>query len=65
MLDRNELILNYVNDELESVPSTINSKLTTHGIKLNSRLELSEIKKQIDNFIDDNLRNICVAFLLC
>ena len=30
MLDRNELILNYVNDELESVPSTINSKLTNH-----------------------------------
>ena len=45
MLDRNELILNYVNDELESVPSTINSKLTNHGVKLNSRLELNEIKK--------------------
>ena len=52
MLDRNELILNYVNEELESVPSTINSKLTKRGVKLNTRLEFNEIKKQIDNFIE-------------
>lgn len=57
MFDRNELILNYVNDELESVPATINSKLINHGIKLNSRLELNEIKKQIDNFIEDKYSN--------
>ena len=57
MLDRNELILNYVNEELESVPSTINSKLTPHGVKLNTRLEFNEIKKQIDNFIEDKYSN--------
>ena len=37
MLERNELILNYVNDELESVPSTINSKLTKYGVKLKAQ----------------------------
>ena len=57
MLERNELILNYINDELESVPSTINSKLTKKGIKLNTRLELNEIKKQINNFIDEKYAN--------
>ena len=57
MLERNELILNYINEELESVPSTVNSKLTKKGIKLNTRLELNEIKKQIDNFIDEKYAN--------
>ena len=57
MLEREELILNYVNDELESVPSTVNSKLTKKGNKLNTRLELNEIKKQIDNFIDEKYAN--------
>ena len=31
MLERNELILNYINDEIESIPSTVNSKLTKKG----------------------------------
>lgn len=57
MLERKELILNYVNEELESVPSTVNSKLTNHGIKLNARLELSEITNQIDSFIEDKYSN--------
>lgn len=57
MLERNELILNYINDEIESVPSTVNSKLTKKGTKLNTRLELNEIKKQIDNFIDEKYAN--------
>ena len=57
MLERNELILNYINDELESVPSTVNLKLTKKGTKLNTRLELNEIKKQIDNFIDEKYAN--------
>ena len=48
MLDRNELILNYVNEELESVPSTINSKLTPHGVKLNTRLEFKNFEKNGD-----------------
>ncbi len=57
MLEKDELILNYIDSELESVSSTVNSKLTKKGIKLNTRLELNEIKKQIDNFIDEKYAN--------
>ena len=57
MLEINELISNYIDYELKHVLNTVNSKLIKKAVKLNTRLELNEIKRQIDNFIDEKYAN--------
>jgi len=52
MVEKEELIPNLINEELETMPITVNRKLTTNdNKKLNIKSEFNKIKIEINNFI--------------
>ena len=53
MMDRDELILNYLNEEIEDIPNIIHENIT-FDTKYHSRNELDDIKKTVDNYLDGN-----------
>ena len=57
MIKREDLILNFLKDELNDVPNILNNELSNNNIKFNARNELNEIKRYIDTFLNENTSN--------
>ncbi len=51
-MEKNEILINFINRELIEVPNSINNELTKNNQKLNIRKEFGEIKSNIDDFLE-------------
>ena len=57
MIKREDLILNFIKDELNDVPNSLNRELSNNGIKFNARNELNEIKRYANTFLNEGASN--------
>ena len=57
MIEKEELIANFIKDELTDVPNILNKELSNNNMKFNSREELDEIKGYLDTFLKEDTSN--------
>lgn len=53
MEDRNQILSNYINENLIELPLKINEKTSHNNLKYKHRTEFNELKTYIDNFLDN------------
>lgn len=61
MLERQELISNFIRNELNDVPNILNRELSKNNIKFNTRDELDEIKGYVNTFLNEDTSNKIVV----
>ena len=61
MLERQELISNFIRNELNDVPNILNRELSKNNKKFNTRDELDEIKGYINTFLNEDTSNKIVV----
>ncbi|WP_303247248.1 AAA family ATPase [uncultured Methanobrevibacter sp.] len=57
MIEKEELIGNFIKNELIDVPNILNKELSKNNKKFNSRDELDEIKSYVDTFLNEDTSN--------
>lgn len=57
MIEKEDLILNFIRDELTDVPNILNKELSKNNKNLNPREELDEIKGYLDTFLKEDTSN--------
>ncbi len=57
MIEKKELITNFIRDELTDVPNILNNELSKNNKKFNSRDELEEIKGYLNAFLSEDTSN--------
>lgn len=57
MIEKEELIGNFIKNELIDVPNILNKELSKNNKKFNSRDELDEIKSYADTFLNEDTSN--------
>ena len=57
MIEKEELIGNFIKNELIDVPNILNKELSKNNKKFNSRDELDEIKSYLDTFLNEDTSN--------
>ena len=57
MIEKEELITNFIKDELIDVPNILNKDLSKNDKKFNTRKELDEIKGYLDTFLNEDTSN--------
>lgn len=61
MNEKEDLILNYLNEEISDIPIIVHNNLIRNNVKINSRSELEEIKQYIDDFLNGHTSNRFIA----
>lgn len=61
MLERHELISNFIRNELNDVPNILNRELSKNNKKFNTRDELDEIKGYVNTFLNEDTSNKIVV----
>ena len=61
MLEKEELISNFIKNELNDVPNVLSRDLSKNNKKLNPRDELSELKGYADTFLNEDTSNKIVV----
>lgn len=57
MIEKEELITNFIKNELIDVPNILSKDLSKNDKKFNSREELNEIKSYLDTFLNEDTSN--------
>ena len=57
MIEKEDLILNFIRDELTDVPNILNKELSKNNKNFNPREELDEIKGYLDTFLKKDTSN--------
>lgn len=57
MIEKEELITNFIKDELADVPNILNKELSKHNKKFNTREEMDEMKGYLDTFLNEDTSN--------
>lgn len=57
MIEKEELIGNFIKNELIDVPNILNKELSKNNKKFNSRDKLDEIKSYVDTFLNEDTSN--------
>ena len=61
MLEKEELISNFIKNELNDVPNILNRYLSKNNEKFNARNELDELKGYVDTFLNEDTSNKIVV----
>lgn len=57
MMEKEDLIANFIKDELTDVPNILNKELSKNNKKFNPRDELDEMKGYVDTFLNEDTSN--------
>lgn len=58
MIDmKNEVMIKFINNEITTIPLTLNNNITHDGIRFAPRLELNDLINHINEFLDGNYQN--------
>ena len=57
MYEKEEIISDYIKEELSDVPNILNNELSFNGKKFEYRKEFDFIKKYVDNFLEETTNN--------
>ena len=61
MLKKEELISNFIKNELNDVPNVLSRDLSKNNKKFNARDELNELKGYVDTFLNEDTSNKIVV----
>ena len=57
MVEKNKIMIKFINNQITSMPLTIHNKTTQNNTAFKQRLELSKLQKFVNEFLDNNINN--------